>query len=60
MKYLSIILAQILKAKKNQRGDPCKSKIFLLRGVDERGWISKTLLRPHNKQKTKISLSVPG
>ena len=36
--YFLVTRPQILNTLKNQRGDPWKSKIFLLRGVNERGW----------------------
>ena len=35
---MSIICGHIFKALKNQRGDPWKSKNYLLRGVNEGGW----------------------
>ena len=36
--YLSVIYHHILNMVKNHRGDPWKSKIFLLRRVNETGW----------------------
>ena len=46
-RYLSVICTQILNMVKNQRGDPWKSKIFLLWGVYERGWRGvRSLLKP--------------
>ena len=55
MRYLSVIYPHILNKIKNPRGDPWKSKFFLLRGVYERGQEpSKTLLRFFKQQKIKF------
>ena len=41
------VLSRNSNAMKNQRGDPWKSKFFLLRGVNEMGWRGvRSLLKP--------------